>query len=91
MSNLWVFGTYAGAVILALLLLYVFRARAWYWHAISLLLAMVVGLMPPPEQLQGKQGDLIVGGTFVFLLLWAIAAPFFRKRRPPGQEPAGSA
>jgi hypothetical protein len=91
MSSAWVFAVYGTAAVLALLLLYLFRARSWYWHMISVLLAIVVGLIPPPDSLRGPQADLIVGGAFVFLFLWGIGAPFFRKPRGAQREQPGHA
>ncbi len=81
-----VFAVYGSCAVLALLLLYFFRARRWYWHVLSLLLAMGIGLMPPPERWQGPAADLTIGGIFLFLFLWGILAPLFRKRHGPRQE-----
>jgi hypothetical protein len=86
MSILLVFAVYGFSAALALLLLYVFRARSWYWHVMSILLALVLGLIPPPEGWQSQRIDLVVGSVFVFLFLWGICAPVFRKPRRPRQE-----
>lgn len=75
----WVLVCYGGAALVALLLLLVFRAKSWYWHVLSILAALVVGLVPIPPQLNTPQGSLIIGSVFTFLLLWGVAAPFFRR------------
>ena len=80
MSTLVVFAVYGCSAGLALLLLYLFRRRAWYWHVMSVLLAMVIGLIPGPEAWQSPATDLTVGAIFVFLFLWGICAPAFGKR-----------
>jgi hypothetical protein len=80
MSNL-PFLVYGAAALIALALLYFVRARSWYWHVLSVLAALAVGLVPIPPKYNTTQGTLVVGSFFVFLLLWGVAAPFFRKRR----------
>ena len=80
MSNL-PFVVYGAAALITLALLYFFRARAWYWHVLSVLVALAVGLIPIPPKYNTAQGTLVVGSVFVFLLLWGVSAPFFRKRR----------
>ncbi len=80
MKTSWIFLTYGGAALLALVLLYFARARRWYWHILSILVALVIGLVPIPEQLNTPQGSLYIGFAFTFLFLWGLAAPFFRKR-----------
>lgn len=79
MSTTVVFSAYAAALILALLLLYWFHAR-WYWHVLSVALALIIGLTPPPEALAGRPGvDLLVGCTFVFLLVWGLGEIFMHR------------
>jgi len=83
-----VFLAYLASAFAALLLLHFLRARKWYWHVISVLAALVIGLVPLPEPLQSPQGTLVVGVTFLFLFLWGVAAPFFRKPRQRADEVA---
>ncbi len=85
MSAAWVVLAYASAVALALLLLYFFRAKPWYWHLISVALAVVLGLTPMPTRWQGPTCDLLLGFLFVFLLLWGVSGPFFRVSHHPGR------
>jgi hypothetical protein len=77
MQTVWVAVAYLFAVLLALALLYTFHAR-WYWHVLSVLAALAIGLAPPPEGWHPP--DLLVGSVFLFLFVWGIAAPFFRPR-----------
>jgi hypothetical protein len=80
MSN-WPFVVYGGAALIALALLYFLRARAWYWHVLSLVVALTVGLIPLPPKYNTTQGTLVIGFVFVFFLLWGVAAPFFARER----------
>jgi hypothetical protein len=81
MSTNWVIFAYCGAGLLALLFLYLAGARRWYWHILSVIAALVIGLIPTPPSLNSPKGSMLVGVIFSFLLLWGIAAPLFRKRR----------
>jgi len=74
------------AFVLALAFLYFHRAKAWYLHAVSVLLAIGIGLcprssMPFPTDWNENAVYLTVGFFFVFLLFWGLAAPFFRRPR----------
>jgi hypothetical protein len=40
---------YSSALVLALLLLWYFGGRRWYWHLLSFVTAFSVGLYPMPE------------------------------------------
>ena len=77
MSGSIVVLTYGMAAALALLLLYLFRAKRWYWHVASLLVALGLGAMTPPESLVSQRYDLAIGGIFFFLCLWGMAGMFF--------------
>ena len=81
-----VFAVYGSSLVLAVVLLYFFRMRHWYWHVLSILVAIVIGLIPTPGALQGSNGDLGVGGVVALLFLWGILAPLFPKRRDPRHE-----
>src|SRR5579872_4095648 len=48
MSPYIVMLSYGGAAALAIVLLYLFESRTWYWHALSLTLAFVIGYVPTP-------------------------------------------
>lgn len=72
MSAMWVFLSYGISLGLAVFLLYFFHARSWYWHMLSVLLALGLGLVPPVQNWQGPAYDLILGSIFVFLLIWGI-------------------
>ncbi len=79
MSTTVVFSAYAGSVVLALLLLYLFHAR-WYWHVLSVAVALFIGLIPTPDPLVGKRiYDLIVGCLFAFLITWGLGEIFMHR------------
>jgi hypothetical protein len=78
MSGSIVVLTYGIAALLALSLLYFVGSKRWYWHLGSVLVALLVGLMPPPEGWAGQRFDLTVGCLFLFLSLWGIGGIFFR-------------
>lgn len=81
MHPAWVVLAYSCAVFLALELLYKFHARAWYWHVLSVAAALALGMARLPEQWSGPSVDLLIGSIFVFLMVWGLAAPLFRKHR----------
>jgi hypothetical protein len=72
-----VFAVYGGSALIALVLLHFFRARHWYWHVLSAMVAMVAGLVPMPPAWHVPNIDLAVGAVFTFLFLWGICAPLF--------------
>jgi hypothetical protein len=80
MFQLVAMAVYGTSLILSLGLLYYFGSKAWYWHALSVMVAVAIGLAPTPEALWGKVYDLTVGFVFTFLLLWGVLplAPFLR-------------
>lgn len=77
----WAFVVYGSSALLALLVLYFSRPRPWYMHGLSILLALAVGLVPIPPKYNNPQSTFVIGFVFVFLILWGIAAPFFRRDR----------
>jgi len=72
-----VFAVYGCATFLALFLLYQFRATHWYLHALSLAIALVIGLMPIPAAWHVPVIELMFGAAFLLLFLWGICAPLF--------------
>lgn len=84
MSNSTVVLTYGIAALLALSLLYLFRARRWYWHVGSVVVAFLIGIIAPPEGWASQRYDLAIGSIFFFLCLWGLAGVFFR---PPHDIP----
>ena len=77
MPGTTVFAVYASAAIIALALLHFFRAAHWYWHALSVLVALAIGLIPLPAAWQKPHIDLAIGGVFLFFLVWGVCAPLF--------------
>jgi hypothetical protein len=77
--------TYVVTVFLALGLLYLFGSLRWYWHALSVTLALVMGVIPMRvfAAWASPVFDLAYGNVIVFFLLWGICAPFFRHYHMP--------
>jgi hypothetical protein len=77
--------TYAVTLILALGLLYLFGPRRWYWHVVSVAVALVLGVIPMSvyDAWVSPVFDLAYGNLIVFLLMWGICAPFFRHHHMP--------
>ena len=77
-----VFLAYACAAVLALALLYCFHAH-WYWHVLSVVLAVGLGMVPaemiPIPAAWGVIRDVTVGCVFLFLIVWGLGAPLFRR------------
>jgi hypothetical protein len=88
MSSLLVLLVYVVALGLPLLALYLFGARAWYWHILSLAAALAVGLTPPPAGWEGPAFDLLCGGLFVALGLWGVGGLAIHRRSHPRHKHA---
>jgi hypothetical protein len=86
-----VFLIYGSAAILAIALLYFFHAN-WYWHVISVGLALAIGAVPsdviPMPAAWGPTRDILIGAIFTFLVIWGIGAPLFRRHHQPAQHAA---
>jgi hypothetical protein len=80
-ATTWAILAYAVAACLALITLYLGGAKAWYWHLLSAVAALGIGLTPIPARWNTPTTNVIVGFCFVFLMLWAVAAPFVGRRR----------
>ena len=78
MSAIWVFSAYGCAFLLAIALLFVFRA-GWFWHLLSVAAAMGLGLVRFPDNF--RPPDLLVGSVFVLLFFWGVGGLFVRPRR----------
>jgi len=89
-----VFLIYAGAAALALTLLYFFHAH-WYWHVLSVVLALVIGTVPadmvPLPAAWGSTRDIVVGGVFIFLMVWGLGAPLFQRHHHTPHAPGAGA
>lgn len=64
---------YLGSLALASALLYRFEAQAWYWHLLSFVMALGIGLTPLPWSGGDPAADLMVGFVFSLLFVWGIA------------------
>ena len=87
MSTFLVYVVYGFSVVLALLCVYLFHAR-WYWHLLSVLAALAVGLSPPIPGWEGPSRDLTYGFAVLFLLVWGIAEPFVHRFHRHGPHSA---
>jgi len=72
MSPYIVMLAYGCAAALAILLLYAYESRAWYWHAVSLALAFVIGYVPTPQGFDNPAIVAITGFAIIFLLFWGL-------------------
>jgi hypothetical protein len=79
--SIWAMVAYGCSALLALVLLLFPGPKRWYWHVLSVLLSLGVGLTPIPAALNTPQGSMIIGSVFTFFFVWGVAAPLFRKRR----------
>lgn len=70
MSTLTVALVYLLTLAIAAFLVYRFSHHSWIWHACALLVAAVVGFMPPPAFWSGQSYDLAIGAGFLFLVVW---------------------
>jgi hypothetical protein len=69
------------------------RDAEGYLHVISVLLALVLGLMQPPAGAGGNAFYLTAGSLFFFLLVWGAGGPVLRlfglrpaRARRPGRQ-----
>jgi hypothetical protein len=76
---------YGSAALLALLALWYFGVKKFYWHALSIVAAFAIGLVHLPEEFTSPNYTLVIGWLFVFLFLWGVAAPVVAVLRHPPQ------
>ncbi len=88
MKLVWPVVVFGSAFLLAVALLYFHRAKAWYVHVLSLLVAVGLAAIPDPRAklpllsaLSENTSYLAIGFCCVLLGVWGLAAPFFRSRR----------
>jgi len=60
------------AMAIPVYLLYRYGSRAWYWHVLAVIVALVIGLMPGTMLLQTENGSLLYGFWFLILMIWGI-------------------
>ena len=80
-ATTWAMIAYCCSALLAVLLLFFSGPKRWYWHILSLAVALAVGLTPIPVKWNTAQMSVVIGVVFLFLFLWGGAAPFFLKCR----------
>ena len=77
MSTFLVGLCYGSALVVALGLLWYFGPARWYWHLLSSLAALALGMYPMSGSWNTPAGTLAIGWVFIVLFVWAIAAPVF--------------
>lgn len=70
MFSLFAILVYLVALGLPIYLLIQFHSQAWYWHALAVLAALALGLVPTPLWLQSAASDLATGFLFILLMVW---------------------
>jgi hypothetical protein len=77
--------TYAAMLVLALSLLYLFGPLQWYWHALSVVVALVLEVVRVSASiaLPSSFFHLAYGNLIIFLLSWGMCGPFFRHHHMP--------
>jgi uncharacterized membrane protein HdeD (DUF308 family) len=83
MSPLLVASCYGSAIVLALLALWYFDVKHWWWHVLSVVLALAIGLTRLPEPFQQPFATLLVGWLFLFFFVWGVAAPIVAALQHP--------
>lgn len=82
MNPILVGSVFGAAFVMALIALYAHHAR-WYWHALSVVLALALGLTPFPDG--ARPPDLVTGFLFVLLVVWGLGElfvhPYHRRRK----------
>ena len=72
MSSMWAVLAFAAAAVGAGWLLHHFGTFRWYWHLLSIAVALAIGLAPTPPALINPASELITGVVFLFLVVWGI-------------------
>lgn len=80
MSSMWAVLIYAAAIGIPSFVLYRYGSAHWYWHALAILTALTVGLVPPPFALQGIIFDAVCGFIFVVLMIWGMGGLFVHRK-----------
>jgi hypothetical protein len=63
---------YLFAIGISVHLLRHFHSKAWFWHALAILVALGIGLIPTPPAWKTAGCDLVFGFVFVLLLVWGL-------------------
>ena len=69
-------------------LLHRFHSQAWYWHALAVLGAVALGLLPTPADWKAMGSDLAFGFTIIFLLVWGMGGLAMAHSRPRPEKHA---
>jgi len=63
---------YLLAIGIPVYILHRFGSAGWHWHALSVIAAVVVGVIPAPAGWQSPGFDLALGFVLVLMLVWGI-------------------
>jgi len=77
---------YLVALGLPIYFLFHFHSQAWYWHVLSALAALCLGLVPMPAWAQAAYFDLLMGFLFVFLIVWGVGGLILFRPHHPHHE-----
>ena len=69
---------YGLAFAVAIFLLWRFSHIQWYWHALAVVAAIGLGLMPPIKVDATAVYDMVIGVVFLLLVVWGIGEPVFK-------------
>ena len=69
---------YCAVFVLAAWLLWRFSHVRWYWHLMSVLIALGIGLIPMRESWNRPTIDLLFGSVILLLLIWGAGEWAFR-------------
>jgi hypothetical protein len=63
---------YLLAIGIPVYILYRFGSAGWYWHALAVVAAIALGMVPTPMRWQAPIFDMALGFGLVAMLVWGI-------------------
>lgn len=86
MVSNWAVLVYLMAMAIPAYLLYLFRSQSWFWHALAILAAIALGLVPTPMGWNAAAFDLACGFVLIALLVWGIGGLVFYRAHGTHRE-----
>ena len=77
MSPVLVLSCYGSALLVSVYLLWHFGQLRWYWHALSVCIALAIGFYPGNEFLGRPDVTLATGWIFTALFVWGAGGAAF--------------